>query len=65
MEKSFDTIFGNVVVRNAMLECDDNTTLDDGIEIKGSEIGLIEIFGYQSVDDLTIEEVEKLIDKNI
>jgi hypothetical protein len=62
MEKKFDTIYGEVTVRNAMLECNDSTTLSDGIEIKGNEIGLIEIYRHYDLDELSIEEVESIID---
>ena len=63
-KKTFETKkFGEVIVRNAMLELDDNTTLVDGIEIKGDDIDLIEIYQYKDVEELSLKEVENLIEK--
>ena len=58
--------FGEVTVRNAMFDTD-GTNLEEGIEIKGEEIGLVEIYGYHNVYYLEEEEeeVEKLIEKNL
>lgn len=61
MEKTFDTAYGEVTVRNAMLD-PDGTNLEEGIEIKGEEIGLIEIYGYRDIDEMSAEEVEEIID---
>jgi len=55
--------FGIVTVRNVMLDLD-GTNLEEGIEIKGDEINLIEIIGYYDVDELKIEEIEILIEDN-
>jgi hypothetical protein len=63
MEKTFNTSHGEVTVRNAMLDVD-GTTLEDGIEIKGDDIDLIEVYGYYDVEELTDDDVEKLIEKN-
>lgn len=63
MERIFDTIHGEVTVRNAMLEMNDNTTLSDGIEIKGDGF-FIEIAEWFDLEELTVEEVEKLIEDN-
>lgn len=64
MEKIFDTSYGSVTVRNAMLELEDNTTLVDGIEISGESIELVEIYKWYDVDELTANEVEELINEN-
>lgn len=63
MEKEFNTIYGKVTVRNAMLEMNDNTTLCDGVEIKGDGF-LIEILEWMDIDELTVDEVVDLIDNN-
>ena len=39
----------------------DGTNLEEGIEIKGDEIGLIEVYGYHDIDEMTNEDVEVLI----
>ena len=63
MMNTFNCAYGDVVVRNAMFDID-GTNLEEGIEIKGEEIGLIEVYGYRDVSDLTVDEVEELIEKN-
>lgn len=63
MEKTFETSQGEVTVRNAMFDID-GTNLEEGLEIKGEEIGLIEVFGYRDIDGLTVDDVEKLIEDN-
>ena len=60
MKKTFETIFGNVTVRNAMFDVD-GTTLEEGIELKEEDGELHELFGYRNIDELTIKEVEKII----
>ena len=60
MRKTFETIYGTVEVRPAMFDVDD-TTLEEGIEIIGEEVGLIEICGWRDIDELTIEDIESLI----
>ena len=61
MEKTFDTKYGTATIRSCMLELDDETTLVDGIEIRGEGIEL-DICGYRDVEELTIADVEKLIE---
>jgi hypothetical protein len=61
--KKFDTDYGKVTVRNAMFDAD-GTTLEEGIEIKGEDIGLIELYGWRDVEELTTEEVETIISNN-
>lgn len=64
MDKTFETKYGEVTVRTAMFDTD-GTNLEEGIEIKGDDIDLIEVYGYHDVEDMSTEEVEKLIEKNI
>lgn len=58
--------YGLVRVSFAMLDID-GTTLDDGIEIKSEddEFKIIEIVGWRDVQEMTEEEVIKLIDENL
>lgn len=65
MTKTFDTIYGEATVRNAMLEENDNTTLTDGIEIKVDGIELIEIYEYYNIEQLTQSQIELLIKLNL
>ena len=65
VEKIYETDFGAVVVRNAMLDLD-GTTLDDGVEIKNELNGvLIELQGHRDVEDFTLDELEELIQSEI
>jgi hypothetical protein len=57
--------YGEVEVRNAMLEDDNGTNLHDGIEIKVDGEDLIEIYGYYDVEELTKEELEELIENKL
>jgi len=58
MEKTINTQeYGEVTVRNAMLEDPNGTDLHDGIEIKVGGT-LIEIFGHYDLDYLEEEEEE-------
>jgi len=61
--KTFNTTYGIVEVRPAMFDVDDKT-LEEGIEIKGEDIGLIELWGWRDKDELTIEDIESLIKHN-
>ena len=63
MERTFETNkYSQVTVRNTMIEIEGDSTLIEGIEIKGDDIGLIEILKYIDIEDLSIDEVEDLID---
>ena len=56
MELTFETEnFGTVTIKNVML----------GTEIRGDDFDLIEIFEYYSLEDLTYEKLEKLIEDNL
>lgn len=63
--KLFNTIYGEVQVTPAMFDID-GTNLEEGIELKlldeGSEV--IEVQGYTDIDELTINDVENLIEAN-
>jgi hypothetical protein len=54
--------YGEVTVRNAMLEDPNGTDIYEGIEIKGDDVELIEIMGYYDLDDLTEDDVENFIE---
>ena len=55
--------YGIVEIRNAMFDID-GTTLEEGIEIKGDKIGLIEIYGWMDIDELSSDKINKLINQN-
>ena len=55
--------YGKVEIRNAMFDID-GTTLEEGIEIKGEEIGLIELHGWRDIEDLSSGEINTLINQN-
>ncbi len=64
MTKNFDTEeYGNVSVRNAMLDTD-GTNLTEGIEISIGVSESIEVAGYHDLDELTAEQVELIINEN-
>ena len=52
--------YGSVEIRPAMFDID-GTNLEEGIEIKGDEIALIEIYGWHDISELNVEKVEQLI----
>ena len=65
MEKLFQTPnYGEITVRTAMFDVD-GKNLEEGIEIKGEDIGLIELYGWRDIDEMTIEELENLIEINL
>ena len=65
MNKTFETEnFGTVTVRNAMID-DGGTYLIEGIEITGDDIELTEVPTFYDIDELTIDEVESLIETYI
>ena len=59
--KKFVTDYGDVQVRNAMFDID-GTNLEEGIEVKGDGF-LLEIYGYRDIDDMSINDVELIINK--
>tara|TARA_R110000772_G_C13310268_1_gene440097 strand:+ start:25192 stop:25389 length:198 start_codon:yes stop_codon:yes gene_type:complete len=61
MTKTFETDYGTVTVCNAMFDID-GTNLEEGIEIKGEGF-LIENYGWRYIDEMTVEDVEELIEK--
>ena len=63
MEKIFETKYGEVILRNVMIDIN-GTDLIEGIEIKldGNLIG--EEFGYKDIEELTIEEVELYVENH-
>lgn len=58
-----NTKFGDVTVRNIMIDVD-RTNLEEGILIKVDNVPEpIEIFGYHSLEDMSNEDVEELLDE--
>ena len=62
MTKEFETQYGTVEVRNAMFDLD-GTNLEEGIEISGDGI-LLENYGYRDVEEMSVEDVEDLIENS-
>ncbi len=52
--------YGKVEIRNAMFDID-GTNLEEGIEIKGDDIGLIELYGWRDIEELSHDEINELI----
>ena len=63
MEKTFDTDYGKITVRNIMIDTD-GTNLTDGTEIKGDDIH-IELMNYTEISELTVEKLESMIKTTI
>ena len=63
MEKSFGTSYGDVIVRTAMFDVD-GTNVEEGIEIISIDgtFDLLGIFGYHNIEELTDDDVERLIE---
>jgi len=59
-----ETVYGLVTIRPAMFDIDD-TNLESGIEIKGDDIGLLEFYGYYDIENLTIDEIEEMIEDRL
>ena len=55
--------YGIVEIRNAMFDID-GTNLEEGVEIKGDEIGLIELYGWRDIDALSSDKVNELLNQN-
>lgn len=59
-----NTSFGDVEVRNVMIDLD-GTNLEEGIEITVENVEKpIEVYGYYDVEEMTINEVEDLLEDN-
>ena len=66
MTKEFITPhYGIIIVSNVMLEEEDGINLYEGIELKDVEDNIIEVPGYRDIDEMTVEEVEELIESNL
>lgn len=61
--KKVVTDYGDVQVRNAMIDID-GTNIEEGIELKGDGF-LIELVGYRDIDEITVDEVESIIENQI
>ncbi len=55
--------YGEVEVSVVMFDID-GTNLEEGIEIKSDEIGLIEVCGWSDLDDLSSNDINSLITQN-
>ncbi|MFW9948523.1 MAG: hypothetical protein ACFFKA_00180 [Candidatus Thorarchaeota archaeon] len=64
MTKEFITDYGVIKVSNAMFEDDNGTDLFEGIELKDENGNIIEVDGYRDIDDMTVDEVEQIIENN-
>jgi len=64
MKKEFITDYGKIEVRNAMFEEENGTDLYEGIQIKDKYGAILEIRGWRDVDELTVDDVEKLYEKD-
>jgi hypothetical protein len=65
MEKTFETIYGKVTLRTAMIDTD-GTNLSEGIEIKVNGKLQAEVLGtYIHIDDMTQEEVESFVEEHV
>lgn len=64
MEKTFETKYGEVILRNAMIDVD-GTNLVDGVEVKvdGHLVGEI-LDSHLDFEEMTIKEVETLVETN-
>lgn len=64
MEKTFETKYGEVILRNAMIDIN-GTDLVDGVEVKvdGHLVGEI-IDSHLDFEEMTIKEVETLVETN-
>lgn len=59
--RTFETKdYGKVEVRIAMFDID-GTNLEEGVEIKGDDIGLIELHGWRDISELSSKNVNELI----
>ena len=65
MEKTFDTAFGEVTLRGAMIDTN-GTDLVEGVEIKidGNLAGEVLGINFYQVEDMTIDEVEDFVKEN-
>ena len=61
--RTIETSYGEVALRNVMI--DNGFDLTEGIEIEGDEIDTIEVYGYYDIDELSVEEIEELIEDNM
>lgn len=66
MTKEFITPhYGIIIVSNVMLEEEDGINLYEGIELKDVEDNIIEVSGYRDIDEMTVKEIEELIESNL
>lgn len=58
----FNTIYGEVKLRNVMLDID-GTTLEDGIDIYLNDDLVGDKIGWVDLEELTNEDAEKIINR--
>lgn len=65
MEKTFDTIYGQVTLRGAMIDTD-GTNLADGIEVSidGKLVAEVLDITFSQVEDFTNEEAEAFVENH-
>jgi coenzyme F420-reducing hydrogenase beta subunit len=65
MKKDWDTTFGKVSLRGAMIDTD-GTNLVEGVEIKveGKLVAEVLNMTFGQVEDFTQKEVEKFVEEN-
>ena len=63
MEKTFETKHGAVTLRKAMLEAEDNTTLNEGIEIViAGKLEAEVLEAHIDLDEISVEGVEEFVE---
>lgn len=60
---TFETSWGEVNIRSIQMDLDD-TNLTSGIEVYGRDIETFEVEGYYELEDMTLSEVETLLENN-
>lgn len=59
-----NTKFGDVTVRNVMIDTD-GTNLEEGLEFTVPNVSRpIEVYGYHDLEELTVTDVEDLLEDN-
>ncbi len=56
--------YGKVEIRNTMFDID-GTNLEEGVEIKGDEIGIIQLYGWRDIEELSYDEINELIKQTL
>lgn len=64
MTKTFNTKWGKIIVRNAMLEDSNGTDLHEGVEFKNESGQIFEIYKYMDISEMDSEDVETILTEN-